>query len=166
MELSIQAASHTIERRALSPSPFWATNPNTAFWSVASGNTFWALVQGEFQPWRGSLIDIKRQKYQMRIVTAESTVRGLISHLSMVVQGGSLEEIFEDIQLPAAGLRLPIAKPYNGIRQVAITLQDDGGAAVNVRVVDKDPLRGPFVQAIDKDSAATGGLIDAFIKGF
>lgn len=53
-------------------------------------------------------------------------------------------EPMNDIEIAATGTRLPIRETYHVIENVQVTLQDDGGQAISVKVMDKDPKRGPL----------------------
>ena len=56
-----------------------------------------------------------------------------------------------DIEIAATGTRLPIRETYHVIENVQVTLQDDGGQAISVKVMDKDPKRGPLIACLDAE---------------
>ena len=62
-----------------------------------------------------------------------------------------------------------MAKPVmTAIKQVLVTIQDDGNDARSVIVIDKsDPVNGPEVEAYAADGTTrVAALIDAEIRGY
>ena len=55
---------------------------------------------------------------------------------------------------------------YKKIKNVNLTLQDDGGSAVTLNIVDKNEVLGPLIYAEDKDRNKTVATIDARIQGY
>ena len=67
--------------------------------------------------------------------------------------------------LSAGGTRLPITKSYRAIKTVRLDLFD-GGSAVSVKIVDRDPDLGPLVQAFDASLAGTAATVNATVEGY
>ncbi|MFD2234834.1 phage tail protein [Phaeospirillum tilakii] len=111
-------------------------------------------------PWPGSMT-CTRQPYYVRIVTEAGVNQGVVSALAAVVDVPDIVESFEDLFIPAGGGRIPITRTYRAIDYVGtITLQDTGTGAVSVLVVDRDPIRGPLLRAVNSAGADTAAVID------
>ncbi|MBI3452415.1 MAG: hypothetical protein HY057_06205 [Rhodospirillales bacterium] len=119
--------------------------------------------QGDFVAWPGA-IEARRRPYEFRARTVAGNTRGVVSAFDIRLDVPDETETIEDFALPAEGARLPIVKKYRSIRHVWPTLQFDGGNADGVKILDKDPVRGPFVRAYAA-GAGTAALIDATIRG-
>ncbi len=76
-----------------------------------------------------------------------------------------INESLNDVSISASGTRLPIAKTYRVIKNVSLTLQDDGGTATTAKVLDKDATNGPLVETLDGGTGVSG-TIDARIQGY
>jgi hypothetical protein len=83
-----------------------------------------------------------------------------------VFDAPDIQETFEDLLLAAEGARLPLQKSYRRIKTVNLTLQDDGGTAATLKVLDKDELDGPLVRAFDAAGQGTAATIDATLQGY
>ena len=119
-----------------------------------------------FRPWPGSL-EVTRRPIDLRITTLLGNVQGVISGFDILLDVPDILERLNDVAIAAAGTRLPITKTFRQITGVGdIAVQDDGGAAVSVRVVDKDPVLGPLIETLDAVGANTAGTIDAAVQGF
>lgn len=79
---------------------------------------------------------------------------------------GDIQERLGDVVISAGGTRLPIVRDYREIVTVNLTLQDDGGTAVTLRVIDKDVISGPLVRAYDDSGTQVSATIDALIQGY
>jgi len=74
-------------------------------------------------------------------------------------------EDINDVAVSADGTRLVLKKSYRSIRQVMLTVQDDGGAGYTARNMDKGLSPGPLVRVYDDSGAPVAGSVDAIIKG-
>lgn len=74
-------------------------------------------------------------------------------------------EEFEDVAVPDEGVRLVLERNYRSIRQVLLTVQDDGGSGASARIIDKSIVPGPLVQVLDATGAPVAGTIDARVRG-
>lgn len=79
---------------------------------------------------------------------------------------GDIQERLGDVVLAAGGTRLPIVRTYREIVVVNLTLQDDGGTASAIKIIDKDSTLGPLVQAFDDSGVAVSATVDALIQGY
>ena len=76
-----------------------------------------------------------------------------------------INESLDDVSISDTGTRLPINQDYRVIKNVSLTLQEDGGSAETAKVLDKDATNGPLVETLD-DGAAVSGTVDARIEGY
>ncbi|MCK2149540.1 phage tail protein [Marinobacter alexandrii] len=79
---------------------------------------------------------------------------------------GDIQERIGDVVIASGGTRLPIVRSYREIVVVNLTLQEDGGTASAIKILDKDELLGPLVQAYDDNDVAVSATIDALIQGY
>jgi hypothetical protein len=74
-------------------------------------------------------------------------------------------ESINDAVIGPAGARLPLARAWEEILNVSLTLQETAGStAVRASIIDKDPT-GPLVRCYDASGGAVSGLIDATVQG-
>lgn len=118
-------------------------------------------------PWRdliapipGTLLPVR-----LRADVAAGTVRPRLTKLVAWLDAERIEETFADVPLAPGGSRLPIARSYAAIATVVATLQA-GTAARTLRVVDKDPLLGPLLQALDAAGDGVAATVDATVTGY
>jgi hypothetical protein len=104
--------------------------------------------------------------YEFRVTTAASTTQGQVKDLAITIDVPDITESFKEVVISASGTRLPITKQYYEIKVVNATLISDGGSAVYVRVIDKDPALGPLIQVFDNSNSPTTGLVDVTIEGY
>jgi len=146
-------------------SMIWLDTIDTA-WNFTEGisqSLFWDAATS-WLTWPGAL-DASRQKYLFKIVIGSGTTQGIIFDLAAQVDVDDINEYLEDVSISALGTRLPITETYRSIITVQVTLQDDGGDGVIVRIVDKD-ISGPLIEVLDILEAGTTGLIDAHVQGY
>ena len=59
-----------------------------------------------------------------------------------------------------------VDQDFRQITEVSsIALQEDGGNAVTLKIIDKDEKRGPLVRAYDASGIETTATIDVTVKG-
>lgn len=122
---------------------------------------------GNYAAWPGRLSGATRQVYEFRLTTAAGPTQGRVTALSAILDVPDIREVFDDLELAPGGTRLPITKTYRRIKVVGgIALQDDGGDAVTVKVLDKDSVQGPLLRAFNAAGAGTAALIDATVQGY
>lgn len=113
-------------------------------------------------------IAAKHIRHEFRVTASASAIRAQIAGFTIRLDVPDEEELLEDIVVPPTGIRLPLVRAYRQLRNVGLTLQDDGNGADSVRWVDKDPAAdatlGPLIKAFAGGVAATA-LVDARIKG-
>jgi len=137
--------------------PIWTGDDDAAFWE---GPTDYANWPGYLSPPEDDL------EYFFKLEIGRGNTQGTVSELDVVFDAVDVNEFFNDVAIAALGTRLPLTKTFRSIKQVLLTLQDDGGDAESVRVHDKDETDGPLVKAYNDLQAATTGSVDAHIQGY
>lgn len=163
LDTEISGGRWELAYRSAGESLFWGANAAAPFWS-ADGDLLWSPADA-FRPWPGA-IDATRQRYELQAMTAAGIEQGVISGFAAALDVPDIVEHFDDVVLPATGARLPIAESYRAIKNVQLTLQDDGGDAESVKILDKDAGLGPLVRAFDGAGAGASALIDASVQGY
>ena len=118
---------------------------------------------GALAPWPGTL-PARAQRYQLRVTTAAEAQRGVIRRLRLLFDVPDQTESLNDVPVAAAPTRLPTAKSWRRITHVNLTLQDDGGGAASLRLLDR-AVEGPLVDARDAAGQPVTATIDAEILG-
>lgn len=164
LDENVTGSSYSVQYRTTPPVKFWPQDDTAPFWPADSERLWPAL--SAWRAWPGRIDGIGHQLYQFRITVLGGTTQGQITKLDLNVDVPDKEESFGDVTLAAGGTRLPITKSYRTITVVSPTLVNDGGAAVTLKVMDKDATNGPLVQAFDDTGAGTPAIIDATVQGY
>ncbi|MBL4699871.1 MAG: hypothetical protein JKX85_01305 [Phycisphaeraceae bacterium] len=162
LTITAEAANFIIEYRTDASASFYSGNDTAPMYSGDQDEPFYTVAV--FIPWPGS-ITLAEQNYDIRVTTSPLGSVSKITAMKLIIDAVDITEILNNISLSAAGTRLPITKTYSTIKTVLFTLQDDGGAAVNVRLLDK-LATGPLAQAIDASGNGTTASVDATVQGF
>lgn len=121
---------------------------------------------GEFIAWPGRLDGLVDDTYEFRITTAAGTTQGRIVEFKIIVDLPDITETLDDVAVSSGGTRLPITKSYRAIKNVSLTVQQDGAGAISARTIDKDETLGPLVEATNAAGTAVNGTLDATIIGY
>ena len=156
---------YSLEFRTLGDAGFWAADDSLQFWGAGAAS-FWDEAAGDWKPWPGELTRSARQQYEFRLSVSGGFPQGVVQSVTVTIDVPDIIERFDDLILPAAGSRLPIARSYRAIANVSLTLQDDGGGARSIKTIDKDATLGPLIRAFDAAGAPTTAKIDATIQGY
>jgi hypothetical protein len=162
LDHTIEASSYTIEFRYDTQGAFWGVGTD-AFWG-ADGDPFWEPPTA-WQVWPGELLDVGVGTIEFRITTQAGLEQGVVSALTLNFDVEDEFEELDDVAVGAAGVRLAITKSYRSIKNIQLTLQDDGGTAISAQWVDKDATLGPLVQCINSAGTLVAGVLDARIQG-
>lgn len=154
------AASFNIQYRFDTTGQFWGRDSDF-FWG--RGEAFWP-PPGDWRAWSGAIESIEEGVIEFRVSMAGGTQRGVLSGLALQFDVEDESESFNDMAVSAAGLRLPVTKSYRLIKNVSLTLQDDGGTAVTVKCAEKS-TSGPLVYCYNSAGTKVAGIIDATIQG-
>lgn len=112
-------------------------------------------------------IDIINDLFQVRVVVNSGTTRGKINSLTAVIDVPDVKETFEDVVIPVGGIRLPITKKFIKIKYINCKIQDTGGTtAIDVKIIDKNPILGPLLIAVDSVGDSVEATIDCTTEGY
>ncbi len=105
--------------------------------------------------------------YDLKIKIYGGSERGVINEMTAIIDAEDIEELVEDIYIAPGGTRIPLTQSFGLIKIVSVTIQDESGSAtaVGARVLDKDPVLGPLVEAYDSAGDPVNALVDVTIKG-
>lgn len=159
-----QAPSWRLEYRVDGSSYAWSGDGTASYWG-ADAATFWPEGDGDYRPWPGALTGVQRVTYHLRLTLDGGLVQGIVDRFSITVDVPDIVERLDDVALAAGGTVLPITQTYRAIANVSLTLQDDGGSARSVKILNKS-TSGPLVQAFDSAGAGTTAVVDAIIQGY
>jgi hypothetical protein len=120
---------------------------------------------GGYSVWPGAII-AANEEYQIRVTAGFGIVQGIFSNLAVVIDAPDIMETLDNVVIGAGGTRLPITRSYQAIKNVQLTLQNDGGTAAKSEVQDKNAALGPLVQCFNSADAAVAGTTDAIIQGY
>ena len=104
--------------------------------------------------------------HEMKAMFFGSSARSVVSEIKYIIDAPDILEYFNDIPIMASGLHVKPAKPMNSIKNIGVTLQDDGGNAVGVKVLSKDINEGALIKVFDVNNLATSGVVDITMKGY
>lgn len=158
----IEGEGIAIEYRSGNDAAFYGTGAE-AFYGTG-GDAFYG-DPGEYVRFTGT-VSFAQGEYQLRLTTNGGPVQGAIRALSVVIDVPDVREVINDLAVPGGGVRLALTKPFKSIKNIQLTLEQDGGAAVSARYVDKDLTLGPLIQAIDSTGASVAGRMDAHVTGY
>ncbi|WP_419902139.1 TipJ family phage tail tip protein [Kiloniella sp.] len=163
LELDVEGVTYNIGYSDNNNLNFWgAANDN--FWKADTGDYFWDY--NDLTTWPGKLWVKQGEVYNFEIILPAGTTLGKISNLKVNFDVDDVLETFEDLAISPSGTRLPLTKNYRSIRNVKITMQDDGGDAVVVKVANKDPVLGPLLVAINNNGTNTTASVDIQVQGY
>jgi hypothetical protein len=89
-----------------------------------------------------------------------------IFDVDVVLDVPDLLQAFEDLQVPATGLRVRLSPPMRFLRAVSVSLQTAPGVAAVARVeVSNKTGQGFILRAYDTAGAGVPALVDAVAQG-
>jgi len=163
LDYVIEGQGLRIDYRDMGQGTFYGSDDDS-FYSINGGDPFYDAPPN-YSTWLGSL-PASAGAFQFRISLAESYIQGVIDQFKILVDAPDMEEIVNDLVVTAPGTRPPLVKDFTVIKNIQITLEDDGGAAVSARWIDKQITPGPLVECIDADQVSVNGLVDLLVKGY
>jgi len=143
---------------------YWGELAANPFWG-ADADLIWPADALDWVPWPGELPNPDRQSYPLRVDIEGGTVQGKVSNFAAELDVADIAEAFEDLPIAALGTRLPVTYTYARIKTVSLTLQDDGGLAAQLKIVDKERT-GPLIKAFDAAGVATTAVVDARVQDY
>lgn len=155
--------SFSIEYRRDDQSAFYGTDADLFYGADADpmyGPT------GTWTVWPGSIEIRAVEEVFFRATVVAGVSQGVISVLTPQVDVPDIIETIDDQVIASGGARLSLTKTYRVIKNVQITLQDDGNDAIGVRILDKNATLGPLIRAFDDTNTPVAALVDATIQGY
>lgn len=111
-------------------------------------------------------LDVKQHDVvQFKLIGTAGATQVIVDQFNVIFDVEDEQEYFEDLVLSSGGTRLSLSKSYRRIKIVNVTLQDDGGDAKTVLIVDKDVVNGPLLQPIDSSGTGVGATVDVLVQG-
>lgn len=166
LELDV-AGTYTVDYRIYTSPPAYG-DPGDPFYGASDDPAYEAGTLGEWTPWPGELgpFDTTDQDYQIRVTTFSGSTQGAITTMDLIADTPDIEEFYEDVTITVAadGVRLTPAAPRRAIDIVNLTLQDDSGTALTLRIMDKNPTTGTLIKAFDASNTVTTASFDARTK--
>lgn len=146
-------------------SSFWPANKaDASFWSTTKRDSnLWDTTTDLWKQWSDKVeiragddiqikIEAKNNSYQ------ETIIKGLHAYVDVPDR----QEHFEDLEVPAEGIELPITTPFYETTSVHVdAIQDDD--AVNVKVISKTPC---VIALLDRSGKQVAGTVDITWQGF
>ncbi len=120
---------------------------------------------GEYLPWPGQ-VTTQYMPYQFKLDIGAGYTQPTVDTCRVVIDVPDIVEQMNDVVISETGTRLAIRERYHVIENVQLTLQDNGGGAVGVKVMDKDYRRGPLVACLDAEGNWITGVVDATVQGY
>lgn len=120
---------------------------------------------GSWAVWPGSLDFDGKSEIRFRLTLSAGLTQGVIYELAALIDAPEISETLSDVVVAPGGTQLALANTYRVIRSVQLTVQDDGGTAVNARVLDKNPA-GPLIGTFNSSDVSVSGLVDVEIRGY
>jgi hypothetical protein len=161
LSANIVGDSWNVEYRRLGAKPMWSADGESMWTSDA--NLMWNIPN--YSPWPGSVIATNDQ-YQFKISIGFGATQGTIAGLIANFDVPDLNESLSNVNILAAGTRLPITKDFYTIKAVNLTLLADTSTAFTAKIVDKNPTLGPLVQCFDANNTPVNGKVDALVQGY
>jgi len=160
LQHDIVATSYTIEYLRGNQSPFYGVDAD--FFYGADTDPFYGQASS-WLPWPGELETTSSEIFEFRISMAGGLGQDAIKTLSAVLDVPDINISLNDVVINIAGTYLPLGQTVNVIKNIQLTIQDDGNLGVSARILDKQTA---FVQVIDKNGNAHQGLVDAVIQAY
>lgn len=153
----------SVDMRRGNSAPFWSDDGAT-FWTSDTA-TFWSELTTAWTPWPGALEVVAGEYIELRVITNAGATQGAIALLTPYLDVPTIEDYVDNAVVAAVGTRLTLAKTFRVVRNIQLTVQQDGGSAVTARWVDK-LASGPLVQALDISGNPVPATVDAYLKGY
>lgn len=152
--------------------PTAAAIPGRLFLDLDVSGSSWQILyresgDPEWIRWPGFVDAEAGVTYEFRLTIDGGETRGRVSAFAAQIDKPDIEELLDDFVVAASGVvRLSLNKTFSVIKQVLLTVQDDGNGGVSARVIDKDATNGPSIEVLNASSTRVAGLIDARVRGY
>jgi hypothetical protein len=150
-------------RRAVSGFMWGETEENEIFWHPDNeNNIFW--ISGE--SWLALPVEIQvhQEEYTVRIYWLPGG--GILSEFEIMVDAPDLFMSYSDITISPNGTRVIPKKSLVFLKSVTMNLQDTGTGATRLEILDKDPVQGALVKALNSAGTPVSAVIDLVMVGY
>lgn len=145
---------------------FMSGNDAAAFTTGNADEQFWDVdTHGEYKLIPAKVI-LYNHEYDVKVIINSATAPTNISEIKLIYDYPDIIESFEDIVIDSGGTRLSLTKDFTVIKNVGLTLQDDGSTATSLIIVDKNVTLGPMIYAEDSTRSRVTATIDALVQGY
>lgn len=162
LELDFEGSQRFIEYRVVGAELMFGGLDAEVFYGT--DDSLFYSNDGDFVPWPGQ-VTTQPGLYQFRFKSGQGDEQGRIGICRVVVDVPDVVERFDDVAVPAGGVRLPLTQDWHQIENIQLTLQSDGGAAVQAKWVDKNAVLGPLIICVNSAGASVAGNVDAVLQG-
>lgn len=152
-----------LEYRQVGPAPLYSGEDADPLYT-ADSDPFYAAPPG-YVPWPGFIV-VNQEPYQFRVRAGQGGVEGRIETLVLEIDAPDIEQDVDNLSVSPGGTRVALTRPFSVIKNIQLTLEDDGGAAVSARWLDKSVALGPLIECIDETQSSVAGRVDVRIKGY
>ena len=160
----IEGPAAVYYRLALNSS-FWPANKaDASFWSTSRKDAnVWGTTADLWKQWSDKVEIRAGDNIQIRIEAKNNSYQEtIIKGLHAYVDVPDRQEHFEDLEVPAEGIELPITTPFYETTSVHVdAIQDDD--AVSVKVISKTPC---VIAMLDSNGRQVAGTVDITWQGF
>lgn len=143
----------------------WNSDSATTMWNASAATLMWT-AKGNYLAWPGQVSPLLHQQYDMRLIGQSGGIQVIAQQLKVLFDVEDIEETFSDLAIGGGGTRLTLTKSYRQIVVVHADLNDDGGTAAYVKIMDKSATLGPLLQAFDSSNVATTATVDVVVQGY
>lgn len=160
----IEGPAAVYYRLALNSS-FWpASKADANFWTTEKKDAnVWDTSPDLWKQWSDKVEVRAGDVIQIKIEAKNNSYQEtIIKDLHAYVDVPDRQEHFEDLEVPAEGIELPITTPFYETTSVHVdAIQDDD--AVNVKVISKTPCA---IALLDRNGKQVAGTVDITWQGF
>ena len=161
----VMSGEWSLEYRSASSRPLWSGNSAAPLWTGNPDAPLWDQLV-DYTQWPGQLDRLRQHLYTIRITGHAGVVQAVLQDLSVVIDVPDKIETLEDVPISAGGTRLVLSGTPRKIVSVRCALEDDGGSAAYVKVMDKNAALGPLVKVFNSSNVATTGVVDAVVHWY
>lgn len=165
LEYDIDGPAIVYYRKALS-TPYWRKiDYNRPFWQKDSADsTAYPIANDLWKQYSDRLYVNKGDWIEIKIVALNNTSQEtIIKSLKAFIDVPDRNEHFEDLNVPAEGITLPIVTPNYKTVVCHLDAIQDSGTAVGLKILSRTPC---VIQLIDVKGNAVSGVADISWQGY
>lgn len=110
-------------------------------------------------------VQVHQEEYTIRVYWLPGG--GSMGNLAVICDAPDVYMSFQNVAVSNSGnTRVFPNKPIRFLKSVTMNLQDTGTGATRVQILDKDPVQGVRIQAMDSSNALVNALVDVIMVGY